>query len=271
MHHLINLLGHSWDAMTRATSTSTLGFVLWTLAITAIGWGAPIAGRWLILKRAKHDRPFRKALNDSFWPSVFLAGGVIALVLVTFGAFILRTVFNDHQTFVMQNKTLRADNATLHKELEWRKHNISTTDPVSYNIEFVLRVFETFKRDMNGAPCLLYVSAPKETVALASEIGRLGGMVSGCSGVAPIIAENPELDEDLINGMVSDAIVVHAMKGERAADNLLMTLGDQIKLQRSYRLLPKGRWFRPGQKQRLVWLQFGNNVKWKSELSRRRD
>ena len=72
--------------------------------------------------------------------------------------------------------------------------------------------------------------------------------------------------------VLQENIVVHAIKGEKAADSLFTSLGNEIHLERSYRLLrnPRERWVSPYQgKEHVVWLQFGRTVKWNSEPTNR--
>ncbi len=255
--------------MTRATSTSTLGFILWTIGIAIVGWASPILARWWQLRQDKQIKPLSRALRESLLASILLAGGVIALVVSAWAFFTVSTIYGDHQTLVVQNNSLSATNAKLQKDLEWRKHNISTTDAVFPNLIYMLQAFRSFGRDMHGIPCVLYVSAPKETEALASVMVQLAGSDSGCSPFGPQSGDNPDLDPELMEGAIPDAIVVHAAKGEKGADGLFSTLGNQIHLERSYRLLrnPKERWSSSHQgKEHLIWLQFGKSVKWNSEL-----
>jgi len=78
---------------------------------------------------------------------------------------------------------------------------------------------------------------------------------------------NPDLEKQATDGMVSDAIVFHAARDDKAADQLFMHLGNQTRLVRSFRLPSKPDYQLPPQKGRVyvVWLQFGANPKWNSE------
>jgi len=99
--HFLNLLSRSWDAMIRATGTTTLGFVVWTILIAAVGWVATIVTKWFELKRNKTSFPFRSAMRDSAWAGVFAATGIGFLVLVAFCVFVVRTVYDDHESLVL--------------------------------------------------------------------------------------------------------------------------------------------------------------------------
>ena len=105
--HLVNLLVRSWDAMVRATGTTTLGFIVWTLALTLIGWVATVAARWLELKRENNISPLRTALLRSGLRGLFIFGGLFVLVVLAFLISTVYTVYNDHHYLVEANKTLR--------------------------------------------------------------------------------------------------------------------------------------------------------------------
>jgi hypothetical protein len=117
-HHFVHLLGRSWGNMVTATSTNTLGFLMWTVALTAVGWTASLTGTWFQLKREKTEiHPFRKALRNSWWPGVFLAAGVAALVFCAWGVFSIKTVYGDHQSQVSANGRLVTQNKELRDQL----------------------------------------------------------------------------------------------------------------------------------------------------------
>lgn len=67
--------------------------------------------------------------------------------------------------------------------------------------------------------------------------------------------------------MVPDAIVFHAARDDRAANELFMRLFNQIKLIRSYKM-PNATDCQspPGGYAHTVWLQFGSQVKWNSQV-----
>jgi hypothetical protein len=56
--------------MTAGTSTNTLGFILWTLALAAVGWASTVAVKWWELKRQNASSPLRTAFSDSLWPGI---------------------------------------------------------------------------------------------------------------------------------------------------------------------------------------------------------
>ena len=69
------------------------------------------------------------------------------------------------------------------------------------------------------------------------------------------------------NGMVPYAIVFHAARDDKAALRLFEELGNQIRVVRSYDLPASPKYqVPPGGYAHAIWLQFGNNVKWNSEV-----
>lgn len=105
-HHFISLLVRSWNAMTSSTSTNTLGFILWTIAVTAVLWLAAVGADWWKLRKKHAPTAFREAFAGSFVSGLFSAIGVTVLVLIIWGWFIMRTIFDDHQYFVAKTKEL---------------------------------------------------------------------------------------------------------------------------------------------------------------------
>jgi|SRR5882762_1895500 len=123
-HHFLGFLHHSWDAMVRATGTTTLGFLLWTLALAIVTWVATIASKWVELKRQKSSTPLELAITGSLLSIAFEAGAVLALVSMVFGVFSIRTLYNDHQALVCANRTLAAEIAPLRHENEALREKI---------------------------------------------------------------------------------------------------------------------------------------------------
>jgi hypothetical protein len=258
-HQFVNLLGHSWDAMIRATGTTTLGFLVWTLAATLFGWLSTVAYKWFELRRDKSSQAFRKALAGSVWPGIFTTAFFAALVAISFGAFLVRTVYDLHQTLAYANQRLIASNANLSAELEIRKHSISTIDPVFPNTIYMLQAFNIYRHVLAGSPCQIRVTAPPESAAMADMIAQFSNSVSDCSTFGPMdFRMNPDVEKETREGMARDLLVLHALRGDKAADQLFINLGNQIQMKRSYEIPPRS-------PKHFIWLQFGTNTKWNSE------
>src|SRR6266702_1854021 len=130
LHHLWNLFGRSWSAMVAAIGTTTLGFVLWTLLFTALGWFVGVVATWIKLRNRKIPHPFKEALRDSLLSGALSATTVLVILVGSYVIFFIRTVYLDHQSLVSQVATLNRSNAELTKELEIRNHSMVTNQPV---------------------------------------------------------------------------------------------------------------------------------------------
>jgi len=273
LNHFVNLLGHSWHAMVAGTSTNTLGFVLWTLALAAVGWASTVAAKWRGLKRQKASSPLRTALSDSLWPGIiFSAGATYGLVIVVFAAFMVRTIYRDHQDLVGAMEEIRTEKREVEGELELRRHIIPTTDPLFGNINQLLMAFDMYRHERHGVPCVIWLSEPPEsTTSLASEVAQFSNSVSDCFTFGPFPGGgNPDLDKEALDGMVSDSVIVHITRGDKAEFTLFNNLSNLMKTKLSYDFPPRIRshYALPSQfagKERVIWLQFGMEVKWNSQ------
>ena len=260
--HFIHLLHRSWDNMVRATGTTTLGFIVWTVAVAAVGWAATVAARWIELKRAKDAFPMRKALRGSFWSGAFIVCGISLLVLVSLGSFVVLTTYDDHESLVKDIKTLRCRNRELESILEKKTHGLDTTDPAFSNMLQVLQVFTSFRRSLGATdiPCQIKVTAPQDSGQIAGTVTALASIASNCNTYGPMDSRmDPDVERDTMRGMVPGIIVFHAAKDFTAANQLFTNFSNIIQLKRSY-VVPSG------SPKNFIWLQFGTNTKWNSQL-----
>jgi hypothetical protein len=178
----------------------------------------------------------------------------------------IRTVWLDHHSLVTERDRLRYEVARL----ERKRHTIDISDPVFSNIVHLLRSFQTYRRARQGAPCVIKVTAPRGANALAHTVAQLSNSVSDCFTFGPddSFDLNPDLEKEAVGGMVPDGIVFHAARDDRAANQLFTSLGNEVTLVRSYQLPIKPTYQIPNLPGRIfsVWLQFGTNVRWNSEL-----
>ena len=117
--------------------------------------------------------------------------------------------------------------------------------------------------------CVIKVTAPRETAALASVFAQLSNVTSNCAVFGHMtysVSINPDIMSDATNGMVPDAIVFRAAKDDAAANELFGRLSNQIKLVRSYEPPRVDYLALSGGYGHTLWLQFGTNVKWNSEM-----
>lgn len=268
--HLLSLFGRSWAAMIRATGTTTLGFIIWTIAVTALCWLANVTARWVDLKKAKSDFPLQQALSESQRSGIYIALAIAMLVLGLFWFYVVLTVYDDHKNLTGRMQELLTGKTRAEAELEIRKHSISTSDPVFPNIIYLLQAFQIYRHARNGEPCVLLVSAPPEGAALASTVAQFSNSVSDCFTFGPFPADlDPDYRKEALEGMVPEAIVFHAARDDKAANELFVRLGNLIQLRRSYELPSTLRYKLPDAiagKERVVWLQFGSKTRWNSDF-----
>jgi hypothetical protein len=272
--HFVNLLHRAWANLMAAISSSTFGTLLFSVCVPiVVGVCTFLFGLW-VLKQSRRDA-FKKAAEALG----ITLGSTWVVIIIAWIVVVVLTVFSDHQRLSSANTILASQNKDLRADLDWRRHNLSTTDPVFPNIIYMLQAFERFGRVMDVHPqaglpsCVIYMTWPKgaDSARIGALMHQLGGPLTGC---APFASEgDSDLDPELLEGDQDDVIKVHAAKDEPAADALMGSLGNEIRLQRTYRMFknPEKRWSPYSPQQRVVWLQFGKSVKWNSEYFGKRD
>jgi hypothetical protein len=254
--HFINLLGRSWDALMTRTSTNTLGFLLWTAALTLVVWLSNVAAKWWKARKKDNSASLRETILDSLWPDfLFTVGGALALVSVAWACSVVCTVYKEHQELVGEVRQLTANEIELQRSARDERHLLD-----------VLQAFTVYRlRVYGGVPnnnCLVRSTAPSNdahTQAKAVMVSQLANLASQCRCFGPMdTSASPEEQFEAESGMVDGKIVFHARQGDKAAEELFGILGSILPLQRSYDVptnIP----------QYFFWLQYGRNVKWNAE------
>lgn len=266
--HFLNFIEHSWQSFRSSLGTTSLGFIA-PLAVSILSIAITLfivlrkQGKEAMLKRWKEDAAIALRVT------LIVALGVYGPIFLYEG--LIKTVYEDHQSLLQANKKLSSINADLRSKLEKRRHGLDTTDPVFSNTIYLLQAFQIYRHALNGAPCVIRVTAPPKSLPMASMVAQFSNSVSGCSTFGPEDFElNPDLEKEAMDGMVPDAIVFHAARGDKAADQLFNNLGNQIRLKRSYHIPSQRNYQSPMQgKERFLWLQFGTKTQWNSEVNNR--
>jgi hypothetical protein len=265
--HLLNLLGRSWHFMIGATGTTTLGFFVWVVAFAMLSWAASVAAKWVELRRDGAADVFRNALRASKLPNVFLFGFIFVMLLCLYEGFVGRTIYDDHEDLTAAVQALHSKNSGLTAELEKRKHDIVTTDPVFSNINSLLLAFDIYRHAIKGEPCVVMLTAPPDSGPLVGEVSQFSNSVSDCFTFGPMPSGyDPEAEKQTTEGMQKGILIFHAAKDDKAALTLFDNLASLIPMQRSYEL-PRYRNYRlpPNTgSPHLIWLQFGPDTKWSS-------
>jgi hypothetical protein len=267
----LHLLQRSWDAMIRATGTTTLGLFVYVILLTALlSWAVVVVEKWVRLTQAHTNQPLREALRESRLLGALIGGGLALIMLSTFAVFLSATILHDHEILSTTVRTLTNDNAKLKAEVETRRHNIFMTDPVFSDVTHLLLAFDAYRHALKGEPCVLKVTAPSDSGPLASVVPQLSNWVSDCFTFGPMPSTiDPDVETETMTGMVPGTIIFHASKDDTAANQLFDGLSSLVKLKRSYQpprvdyqLPPNAR------SPHVVWLQFGTKTVWNSELPR---
>ncbi len=271
-HHLWSLLCRSWGNLLAAMGTTTLGLVILTVVLFALVWGLSVYLGWRKYRQAGGTHALKSAVDDQILSLQAWGIGFLGLLAVCYAVFIVRTIYIDHQNLVSRIEALRSQNVQIAQELDIHTHSIVTTDPVFPNIIYMLQAFNIFRHQHEQSrPCVIRFTATRKSLPLASMFAQFGNSVSGCTtfGPDPNIWMNPDLEKEA-SGAAPGVITLHAARENAAANELLINLGNQIPVKRSYDLpsaKQRERMYRiPNQgTEDLIWLEFGDDVRWNSE------
>jgi hypothetical protein len=231
--------------------------------------------------RASHS--FREALNRSrqYFRDTVATPAKGFLVLFVIGGFALgpyklnqqdqsqlKIISEKNKALANANNDLDQRYTNLQTRFELKRHSIDTTDPVFPNIIYLLQAFDIYRHARNGTPCVVMVTATPDSAPLASVVAQFSNSVSDCYTFGPMVGNlDPDVEKQTTTGMVPNMIVFHQDRDDKAAGQLVNSLGNYLQLKVSYELPTKRNYSVPEKgKEKLVWLQFGTGVKWNSEL-----
>jgi hypothetical protein len=261
-----NLIARAWRWAVAALSQTNLSVVAYSIV-------SPIAVFLITLALLRKWRPGADAseqLKDSAIAGFVGLAVPLGIMATVFAWNIPQAIYDDHRTAGDKYQELTQKNEGLRADLKSRKHSIFTTDPVFPNTIYLLQAFDIFRHARRGTSCVIEVTAPHgEGAAMASMVAQFSNSVSDCSTFGPDMNFdlNPELEKHAMDGMIPDAIVFHATPDDKAANQLFINLGNQIRLVRSYQLPVKPDYQTPPHEGTLsvIWLQFGTHTMWNSE------
>lgn len=194
---------------------------------------------------------------------------IVALAVVMWAIFFVRIIYDDHMQLIAQRAGDLRRITQLERDLQVHRHSVSTSDPVFTNLIYMLQAFAVFRGEVNGESCVVRITGAPTSQPLASVFAQFSVSTSNCATFGPDaqLNTNPDLESEALDGMVPDAIVFHAQREDKAANKLFMRLYNQIKLVRSYKMPNVADYQSPaGGYVHIVWLQFGSQVKWNSEV-----
>lgn len=264
-----HLAARAWTAAVAAVGTTTLGLILLSVALSLLIWVfsavyARITQRGSTGARKTFGQLLASSASNAFIALVALG----SIVLLTWCVFVVRSIYFDHMNLARVHAADLKVRDELQRDLEFHRHNVSTTDPVFPNLIYMLQAFRGFRNAIDQQSCVVSVTAPAESVPIASTIAQLSIQASNCPTFGPFPSDmDPDQKTLASSGMVPDVIVFHAARDDSAALRLFEELGNQIRLVRSYDLPANPKYqVPPGGYAHTIWLQFGSNVKWNSEV-----
>ena len=264
-----HLAARAWTAAVTAVGTTTLGLILLSVALSLLIWvfGAVYA-RFTQRGSTGARKTFGQLLASSASNAFITLVALGSIVLLTWCVFVVRTIYFDHMNLARVHAADLELRDELQRDLEFHRHNVSTTDPVFPNLIYMLQAFRGFRNAIGKESCVVSVTALAESVPMAITIAQLSIQASNCSTFGPFPSDmDPDQKTLASSGMVPDAIMFRAARDDGAALRLFEELGNQIKLVRSYDLPANPKYqVPPGGYAHTIWLQFGSNVKWNSEV-----
>ena len=238
--------------MVNATSTNTLGFIIWTASLTMVVWFASILlPNFLEERRKVRKGAFIRALQASLLNGLLTLAAVAGLTIVVWLGCIPALIYKDHQELMAQNRELRSRQINN----PYEKSFIG-----SYAYTNTLGAFGYLVRDPRRQPnqrseCQIEITSAPDNKTLALSLRSIASAM-GCY----ILPEpyDPDTDSESWNEMehsLPNFAVIHAAKGNIRADGFLAGMSNTFHVQRSYDLPPDS-------PSNLVWLQIGKGSVW---------
>jgi len=235
----------------------------------------------------------RKALKDHMIESFALAVfGIVTVVFIVYGTQfawqVAKVGYEDHKTLAAKVDSLEGEKSHMvdpmgrdstiadlkdklresQSQLASRKKMMFIGDPVFDNTRKILTAFQSYRIMSKGQRCVVYITAPSQS-SIATIFAEFSNSVSGCSTFGPSVRVNPDLDEETTSGMISGVVLIHALRGDAAANRVEEALSGTIPLERSYKPLSNAfpHYQDQGTGELVLWLQFGPDVRWTSDRS----
>lgn len=266
-HHLGNLFRHAWANLLVALSSSTLSVVIFSVVAPVVLFVFLMCYKWFRTPRDR--RSVVVVLRAYTTPAVILT--VIVTVVIwsaLFGWSVANTIYTDHENLASDVRQLTKDNQQLQGTLRTKTNNLDPRDPVTGNLIYLLQAFRSYRGTLGGfnkIDCQVRLTAPYDSGPIASEIAEFSIQATNCTTFGPMPYDNdPDEKRDTFTGMESGKIIFHARRDDKAAFALYDNLSSLIPLERSYGVPA-------GSPPNYIWLQFGPEVNWNSELAKQKN
>lgn len=253
--------------MIRATGTTTAGFFQWTVLLTAAIWFATVLAKWFqerIIKKVKAYN-FVEALKDSLITGIFIGLMLVFVVLVSLTYYLFKTVYYDHQLLVSKVNSLTSDNSRLEVKVEEKRQNLDVRDPAFLNMTNTIQAFMIYRRDIGPDASCMILTSSLDNSYLAYLVMVFGVIGANCpnGNLLNIGVKPQDLDVENAKGEVPSIVVLHALPESKGVDRLVTNLGNLFQVRRSYKMPSKA----TSIPENTIWLQFGTNAKWNSQLN----
>jgi hypothetical protein len=93
--------------MVAATGTTTLGFFVWTFAVTVMGWLATVVESYLKLNGQKIQNPLTQSLQDSWFTGLLLLAGVTVLLVLAWAVSTVVLIYKEHQSLLGERDQIK--------------------------------------------------------------------------------------------------------------------------------------------------------------------
>ena len=219
--------------------------------------------------------PARVTAMHPVWFAVLTA--VVAVILFEVGAYIWRFVwvapkrmhFDDLRALEEAKAEWRQTHqaalgqiATLESELHQRKHVLVWSDHATENMIGVIKAFELLRGRPPEDRVEVWVTAPESSRRIASVVMLLANVGCNCGPKTFDPAINPKYDALTNEGAKPGVVRLHMAEFFGHALEIQDRLGVLFRIERTYEM--PSMW--TAKPERLLWLQFGPDVKWTTEL-----
>jgi len=181
-----HLMAKAWGAMIAASRTSNFGLFYWSLAGAAITWLLQFTYQvWPLPPKGGLRSRLSVATKQTAKQFVFAVAVFSIALLIAWGMFAVRTVY--YLRSGMRNAYVRErlSNDQLHADLNFRRHNLVTTDAAFTNVVHLLDAFAVFRSGAHGESCVVRLTAPNNSMGIASSVAQLSVATSNCPTFGP--------------------------------------------------------------------------------------
>jgi hypothetical protein len=243
--HFVNLLLRSWHAMTNATGTTTLGFLVWTIAIAIVAWMVSVVAKLIELRKQRGERPFQRAVSASLLSAGLSFGSIFTVVVFVWAGFVILTVYDDHQALVKRNQELLGKGNGNPYAIFANNQYASTIN--TFMAFAWLENLNTQPEDKNA--CHLRITAPSENVQVAQ-------VLSSIARAAHCFVESPDPFMIDHSAPVSETVLIHVPQNRKERLGFATAMSNAFNVKTSTDLPAESQ-------QNLIWVQIGSGNVWR--------